>query len=147
MCDRSCAKKGNSYSISMNVWVNGCFDILHVGHIELLRHAKSLGTKLVVGIDTDERVRDSKGLTRPFNNLEDRKVFLEAIRYVDEVVAYGTDKQLEEHLVDKKIDIMIIGSDWKGKRVVGEKLVKKLVFFDRIGEHSTTRILENEIRI
>ena len=55
-------------------------------------------------------------------------------------------ESVEKDIIDNEIDIMIIGSDWEGKRVVGEKLVKKLVFFDRIGEHSTTRILENEIR-
>lgn len=130
-----------------NIWVNGCFDILHRGHIELLKFAKSQGTNLTVGIDTDERVKQSKGPSRPFNCTEDRKAFLEAIKYVDKVVTYGSDEGLENHLIDNKIDVMIVGSDWKGKRVVGEKLVKKLVFFDRIGNYSTTRILENEIRI
>jgi|TARA_R110000824_G_scaffold145512_2_gene313820 D-beta-D-heptose 7-phosphate kinase/D-beta-D-heptose 1-phosphate adenosyltransferase len=130
-----------------NIWVNGCFDILHRGHIELLKFAKSQGNTLTIGIDTDERVRESKGPSRPFNNTEDRKCFLEAIRYVDRVVTYGSNEELEKHLVDNNIDVMIIGSDWKGKSVVGEKLVKKLVFFDRIGTYSTTRILENEICI
>ena len=97
---------------------------------------------MTIGIDTDERVKESKGQNRPFNNLEDRKSFLESIRYVDKVVTYGSDKELEQHLIDNKIDTMIIGSDWKGKKVVGEELVKELVFFDRIGEYSTTRILE-----
>jgi rfaE bifunctional protein nucleotidyltransferase chain/domain len=131
----------------MNVWVNGCFDILHIGHIELLKYAKSQGDFLTIGIDTDERVKESKGSCRPFNNIDDRKKFLEAIRYVDKVVTYGADEELERHLIDNEIDIMVIGSDWRGKTVVGEKLVKKLVFFDRIGTHSTTRILENEICI
>ena len=130
-----------------NIWVNGCFDILHRGHIELLKFAKSQGTNLTVGIDTDERVKRSKGPSRPFNSTEDRQAFLEAIKYVDKVVTYGSDKELENHLTNNNIDVMIIGSDWKGKRVVGEKLVKKIVFFDRIGNYSTTRILENEIRI
>ena len=131
----------------MNIWVNGCFDILHIGHIGLLRYAKSLGVNLIVGIDTDERVKQSKGINRPFNNVEDRKSFLEAIRYVDKVVTYASDKELEDHLVANNIHTIIIGSDWKDKCVVGEKLVKKLVFFDRIGTHSTTRVLENEICI
>ena len=130
-----------------NIWVNGCFDILHRGHIELLKFAKSQGNTLTIGIDTDERVKKSKGPSRPFNSTEDRKCFLEAIRYVDKVVTYGSNEELEKHLVDNNIDVMIIGSDWKGKTVVGEKLVKKLVFFDRIGTYSTTRILKNEICI
>ncbi|MAF24079.1 hypothetical protein CL634_00625 [bacterium] len=130
-----------------NIWVNGCFDILHIGHIELLKYAKSLGNRLTVGIDTDDRVKQSKGPSRPFNSLQDRKNFLESIRYVDAVVSYSTDKELEYELKENKIDIMVIGSDWKNKRVVGEKVVKKVVFFDRIGEYSTTKILNNEICI
>lgn len=126
--------------MSLNVWVNGCFDILHRGHIELLKFAKSQGDILIVGIDTDERVKQSKGEKRPFNNVEDRKIFLESIRYVDKVVVFGSDKDLEQHLTDNKIDVMIIGSDWKGKQIVGEHLSKKIIFFDRIGEYSTTRI-------
>ncbi len=128
-----------------NIWVNGCFDILHIGHIELLKHAKSLGSALIVGIDSDSRIRLSKGPSRPFNTLRDRKGFLESVRYVDRVVSYSSDAELEEELKKNKIDIMVIGSDWKDKKVVGEKIVKKVVFFDRIGEHSTTRILNNEV--
>jgi|TARA_R110002020_G_scaffold279548_1_gene495238 rfaE bifunctional protein nucleotidyltransferase chain/domain len=133
--------------MKLNVWVNGCFDILHRGHIELLKFAKSQGDTLTVGIDTDKRVKESKGDKRPFNNAEDRKMFLESIKYVDKVVTYGSDKCLEQHLMNNKIDVMVVGSDWKGKRIVGEKLLKKVIFFDRIGTYSTTRILENEIRI
>ena len=124
-----------------NVWTNGCFDIMHRGHIELLKHARSLGDTLVVGIDTDERVRVAKGPSRPYNTLEDRKYFLESIRYVDKVVCYGTDEELESFLVSNNIDIMVIGADWKGKPVVGKKLVKKLFFYDKIGIYSTTSIL------
>ena len=130
-----------------NIWVNGCFDILHIGHIELLKYAKSLGHRLIVGIDTDERIKESKGPHRPFNKLQDRKKFLESIRYVDKVVQYSSDQELKDNLKNNNIEIMVIGSDWQGKRVVGEKVVKKVVFFDRIGEHSTTRILNNEICI
>ena len=130
-----------------NIWVNGCFDILHIGHIRLLQYAKSLGDKLIVGIDTDDRIKESKGHSRPFNNLKDRKAFLEEIASVDNVVTYSTNQELEDHLVENNISLMVIGSDWKGKAVVGEKLVKKVVFFDRIGEYSTTKILNNEIRV
>ena len=127
--------------MSLNVWVNGCFDILHRGHIELLKFAKSQGDILIVGIDTDERVKQSKGDKRPFNNAEDRKIFLESIRYVDKVVVFGSDKDLERHLMDNKIDVMIVGSDWKGKQIVGGHLSKRIVFFDRMREYSTTRTL------
>lgn len=125
-----------------NVWVNGCFDVLHRGHIELLEYARSLGDSLVVGIDTDERVKTNKGPFRPFNDLNDRKYFLESIRHVDKVVPYSTDGELENHLIENNIQVMVIGSDWKGKRVVGQQHCKQLVFFDRIGDYSTTKILE-----
>jgi len=132
---------------TINIWVNGCFDVLHVGHIELLRFAKSLGNHLTVGIDTDERIKVAKGPTRPFNCKKDRKFLLQELRSVDKVVEYSTDKELVSHLLKQQIDIMVIGSDWKNKTIIGEKVVKKVVFFDRIGEYSTTRILNNEIRI
>ena len=127
-----------------NVWVNGCFDVLHRGHIELLEYARSLGDSLVVGIDTDERVKANKGPFRPFNDLNDRKYFLESIRHVDKVVSYSTDVELENHLIENNIQVMVIGSDWKGKRVVGQQHCKQLVFFDRIGDYSTTKILEKK---
>ena len=73
------------------IWTNGCFDVLHRGHIELFKYAKSLGDYLVVGIDDDERVRASKGPLRPINNLEDRVEMLESIKYIDEVVPFSTD--------------------------------------------------------
>jgi len=125
----------------INVWVNGCFDVVHRGHIELLEYAKLQGNRLIVGIDTDERVKDQKGIWRPHNNVRDRKFFLESIRHVDKVVTYTTDKELEKHLVENNIDIMVIGSDWKGKRVVGKQCCKQLIFFDKIGTYSTTKIL------
>ena len=130
-----------------NVWVNGCFDVLHIGHIRLLQYARSLGNRLVVGIDTDNRVAAAKGDSRPFNNVYDRKSFLEELQSVDSVVTYSTNRELEDLLVKNDISVMVVGSDWEGKEVVGEKLVKKVVFFDRIGEYSTTRILNNEIHI
>ena len=130
-----------------NVWVNGCFDVLHIGHIKLLEFAKSIGTTLTVGIDTDERVKQAKGPSRPFNKQEDRVYFLQSLSSVDNVVTYSTNEELIQHLLNNDIDIMVVGSDWKGKKVIGKKIVKKIVFFDRIGEYSTTRILNNEIRI
>ena len=128
----------------MKVWTNGCFDILHRGHIELFRYAKSLGEELVVGIDSDEKVKKDKGESSPINNLQDRIYMLQSIKYIDKVVPFDTTKELDDTLKWYKPDIMVIGSDWKGKEVIGEFWTKKLVFFDRVGDYSTTKILEDK---
>ncbi len=126
------------------VWVNGCFDILHRGHIELFKYAKSLGDYLVVGIDTDERVKKAKGIDRPFNNLEDRMVLLESIKWIDEVVSFDIDSELESQITTNNCSIMVVGSDWKNKTVIGAHLVEELFYFDRIANYSTTKILQNK---
>ena len=123
------------------VWTNGCYDILHRGHIELFKYANSLGSRLIVGIDSDRRVKQAKGNSRPINTQEERKFVLEAIRWIDQVCIFDTDEQLEECLTQNNVDIMVIGSDWKEKQVVGQKYVKKIYFFDRIGKYSTTNII------
>ena len=125
------------------VWTNGCFDILHRGHFEMFKYAKSLGDELIVGIDSDDKVRKDKGPNRPFNGVEDRKFALECIRYIDEVVVFDSRQALKEEIKQLAPDIMVIGSDWKGKEVIGQEYAKELKFFDRIGDYSTTNILES----
>ena len=129
--------------MSKVVWTNGCFDVLHRGHFEMLKYAKSLGAYLIVGIDTDNKVKNDKGPSRPFNSEGDRKFALESIRYVDEVIMFNTPEELENLVKTKKPDIMVIGSDWKGKKVVGDQYCNNIYFFDRIPNYSTTKILEN----
>ena len=124
------------------VWVNGCFDILHRGHFELLEYAKSLGDYLIVGADADARVREAKGKDRPYNDEKDRKYALECLRAVDKAVIFKNNEHLKGYLRAFTPDIMVVGSDWRGKKVVGEELVKEVHFFDRLGEYSTTNILE-----
>ena len=125
------------------IWVNGCFDVLHRGHIELFKYARSLGTKLVVGVDTDSRVKAAKGESRPYNSLDDRVHVLHAIRYIDQVVSFDTDKQLEHYIVLCNPAIMVVGSDWEGKKVIGSQYVPEIKYFERIEGYSTTHILEN----
>ena len=124
------------------VWTNGCFDILHRGHFEMLKYARSLGDFLIVGIDSDKKVQADKGPTRPVNSVEDRRFALEAIRYVDEVVVFDSPEGLVSAIKKASPDIMVIGSDWRGKKVVGEEHTKEVRFFDRIGDYSTTNIIE-----
>jgi len=126
------------------IWVNGCFDVLHRGHLQMLKYARNLGDMLVVGIDFDHRVKSAKGPQRPFNTFTDRKYMLESLRTVDLVVGYGTDKQLIDHIKHFTPEVMVVGSDWKGKRIVGGEFAKSIEFFDRIGNYSTTKILEGK---
>ena len=125
------------------VWTNGCFDILHRGHFEMFKYAKALGDYLVVGIDSDEKVKKDKGDKRPFNSAKDRKFALQCIRYVDEVVIFNSREDLSSKIREIRPDIMVIGSDWKDKDVVGQEYVGQLKFFERIGNYSTTSMLEN----
>ena len=124
------------------VWVNGCFDILHRGHFEMLKYAKSLGDYLMVGIDSDQKVKKDKGQDRPFNNAEDRKFALESIKYVDKVLVFGSRAGLQHLIKLLEPDYMVVGSDWKEKEVVGQQYCTELCFFDRIDGYSTTNILE-----
>ena len=124
------------------IFVNGCFDVLHPGHIQLFEYAKSLGDYLIVAIDSDEKVTQMKGEERPIFSQEDRSKVLQAIRYIDVVHIFNSKKELEELIKTINPDIMIVGSDWKGKEVVGGHYAKAVRFFDRVGEYSTTRTLQ-----
>jgi rfaE bifunctional protein nucleotidyltransferase chain/domain len=127
------------------VFVNGTFDVLHRGHLELLNYARSFGDYLVVGIDTDERVKEKKGESRPVNTTEDRSFMLMNLKSVDEVRYFSTDKELEDLVKSVKPDIMIVGSDWKGKSVIGSYYSAELKFFDRIDGYSSTNIIQSII--
>lgn len=122
------------------VWVNGTFDILHVGHTKLLKYAASLG-ELRVGIDTDNRVKELKGTNRPFNNVEDRMTMLLALKSVDDVKVFGSDEELVKLIRDWNPDYMVVGSDYKDKEVIGGEWAKEVIFFNRIGDYSTTKII------
>ena len=121
--------------------VNGTFDILHVGHIKLLEYAKTLGVHLTVAIDTDRRIKTKKGLSRPINNEFERKTILEALKSVDRVVVFDTDEELIDLV--KNSDIMVKGSDYKGKSVIGETYCKKVIYYDRIEGYSTTQKIQD----
>jgi rfaE bifunctional protein nucleotidyltransferase chain/domain len=127
----------------MRVWVNGAFDILHIGHIRLLKHAATLG-RLRVGIDTDARIKELKGDSRPFNSFDIRREFLLSLCFVNDVIGFNTEEELVDEIKLYKPDIMVIGSDYKDKRIVGSEFINKIVYFDRLGGMSTTSILEYE---
>ena len=125
------------------VFVNGTFDLLHRGHLELLNFARSLGDKVHVGIDTDRRVSEKKGPSRPIYNQEDRKFFLENLKAVHKVYLFDSDVQLETLINFIQPDTMIVGSDWKGKSVIGSMYAAELVFFNRMGDYATTKTIQD----
>ena len=128
------------------IWTNGCFDILHRGHIELFKYARSLGNEVTVGVDSDRKVMKDKSLYRPINNLEDRIEMLKAIRYIDRIVYFDSSDELECLIKNYNPDVIVVGSDWKGKGVIGEKYAKEVKSFDRIKEYSTTKIV-NDVKM
>ncbi len=129
----------------VRVFVNGTFDLLHPGHISLLNYAKSLGNYVIVGIDTDDRVREKKGPTRPIYNQEDRGLMLIALSSVDEVRYFDSDESLEALVKSIKPDIMVVGSDWKDKSVIGSYWSSDLKFFDRIEKYATSKTVQSII--
>ena len=124
------------------IMANGTYDVIHTGHLALLNYAKSLGDYLLVALDTDERIKESKGITRPVNNHIVRGAVMQNFKAVDEVVFFGSDEELIDIIKRYNPDIRVIGSDWKGKTVVGEEFCKEIVYFDRVSDESTTRTLD-----
>ena len=123
-------------------FVNGCFDVLHPGHIKLLNYASSFGDYLIVAIDSDRKVAEMKGPDRPIFSQSDRAYMLKEIRCVDVVHIFDTRQELESLLDSLRPDTMVVGSDWKGKEVVGSQYAKSVKFFDRIGDYSTTKTIQ-----
>jgi len=124
---------------------NGAYDVLHTGHIELLNYAKSLGDYLLVALDTDERISQAKGYDRPVNNAYVRSMIISNLKAVDEVRFFSSDEELIDIIKSYNPDVRVIGSDWKGKKVVGEKWCKEIAYFDRVSDESTTKTLEEYI--
>lgn len=127
------------------IFVNGSFDILHTGHLDLLNYAKSLGDFLLVAIDSDERISEKKGKDRPFNNEANRLTLMKNLRSVNDVKVFSSDSDLINIISNYVPDIMIVGSDWKGKYVIGSEYAKQLIFYDRVNDESTTKTIENYI--
>ena len=124
--------------------VNGTFDILHPGHVAMLNYAKSLGVYLLVLIDSDRRVKELKGDDRPVNNQRDRQFLLKNLKAVNDVWIFDSDEELVEKIKLSSPDIMVKGSDYIDRPILGQELVKKIEFYDRT-EHSTTKIIQDII--
>lgn len=124
-------------------FINGCFDVVHIGHIEILKFAKQNCNYLIVALDSDRRIRNSKGSSRPFNTLSDRKKVIESIKYVDEVRDFSTDTELKKLIKQINPDVMIEGAEYREKYIIGSEYAKRIIFFRRVDGYSTTKILEH----
>ena len=134
----------------MNIWVNGCFDILHTGHLDLLKYAKEYNesklfdrtNKLYVGIDSDDRVKMLKGSNRPINDQFFRAKMLGAIKWVDSVVIFSSDDEMRHFITKFETDYLIIGDQYKDKVVIGAECAKHGVIYYPTDQRSSTNIIE-----
>ena len=123
------------------VFTNGCFDILHIGHVKYLEAAKSLGDILILGLNSDRSVSALKGAGRPINSQFDRAYILAALESVDYVVIFDEDTPYELIKLIKP-NILVKGSDYKDKKVVGEEIAEELILVEFIEGSSSTKIIE-----
>ena len=127
------------------VFTNGCFDVIHKGHVTYLNEAKSLGDHLIVGINSDDSVKRLKGKDRPVNNEYDRAFVLDNLKSVDDVLIFNEDTPYD---IIKEIipDLLVKGGDWKEEDIVGSDIVKmnggKVISLQFVNNYSTTNILE-----
>jgi len=130
----------------IKIVVNGTFDIVHVGHLRLLEYAKSFPNSFVyVLIDSDNRIKKLKGSDRPVNNEYERSSLLAALRAVDKVDIFDTDQELINYIKNYEPDLMIKGSDYEGKPIIGAEYCKEIKFYDRLGKYSTTNKIQSII--
>lgn len=128
------------------VFTNGCFDILHSGHIKNLQFAKSNGIVLVVGLNSDESIRRLKGPERPINNIDERSTILSLFDFIDYIIIFSEDTPFNI-LKILKPDILVKGSDYKIDNIIGVEFVKKVILFDYINGKSSTNIINKIKRI
>jgi len=127
------------------VFTNGCFDIIHLGHIDYLSKAKDLGDILLIGLNTDDSVKRLKGNNRPIKNQQERSVLLASLQFVDGIILFNEDTPYD---LIKKIepDILVKGSDYKKEEIVGADVIKntggEIITIDFLEGYSTTSILD-----
>jgi rfaE bifunctional protein nucleotidyltransferase chain/domain len=138
----------------MNIWVNGCFDIIHSGHIDLLWYAKLYGIEgmayqqamrvntLYVGLDSDERIKFLKGNKRPINDIETRVKIMSNLKMVDSVVIFHDDNEMRYFIKVFNIDYLVIGDQYRDKVVIGAECTKQGVIYYPTDERSSTNIIE-----
>jgi D-beta-D-heptose 7-phosphate kinase/D-beta-D-heptose 1-phosphate adenosyltransferase len=131
------------------IWINGTFDVLHMGHIKLFQKAheiacdefRSFSWKIVVGIDTDERIREKKGPSRPINSLKNRMEFLLNQKQVDEVYAFHSDDMLRGLIKAHEPRFMVIGDDYRDKEIIGSEFINEIIYLPRYEGLSSSAII------
>ena len=123
------------------VFTNGCFDILHLGHVKYLQKARSLGDKLIVGVNSNTSVSRLKGSSRPINDQYDRAYLLASLEVVDYVVIFEEDTPYEL-IKAVQPDVLVKGADYEGKEVVGSDIAKEVKLIEFVDGKSTTKIIE-----
>ncbi len=126
-------------------FTNGCFDLMHIGHVKYLEEAGRGDRVLIIGLNSDISIRSIKGANRPIVSQKSRAAVLAALESVDFVVIFNEDTPYQL-IAAIKPDILIKGADWKGKSVIGKDLVKKVEFVKYIQGFSTTNIIEKIIK-
>lgn len=127
------------------VFTNGCFDLFHIGHLRFLKEAKTMGTSLIVGINSDESVRRIKGRGRPIIPVKQRVEIVQSLWFVDGIVVFEEDDPLK--LIKKiKPDVLVKGESWEEKDIIGADFVKsrggEIIRITLVKDVSTTRIIE-----
>jgi rfaE bifunctional protein nucleotidyltransferase chain/domain len=126
------------------VFTNGCFDVLHPGHLQYLKKAHNLGEILVVGLNSDKSIRRIKGKDRPINNFEFRSSMLSYFQFIDFIVEFDEDTPID--LIRRvRPNVLVKGSDYQNKEVIGSDLVKEsggeVVFLDYLEGYSSTSVI------
>ena len=117
----------------------GAFDLLHPGHILMLKEIRGQCDFLIVGLHADPTI-DRPGKNKPIETVEERRIRLEACKYVDEIIEYSTETDLYELLKNLKPDIRFLGADWEGKHFTGDDLPIKVIFNTRDHGYSSTNL-------
>ena len=123
------------------VFTNGCFDILHRGHVEYLEKARELGDVLILGLNTDSSVKRLKGDSRPINFEMDRAIVLSALYCIDFIILFEDDTPIDL-IKNIKPDVLVKGGDYKIEEVVGREYAKEVVLIDFVDGYSTTNIIK-----
>jgi rfaE bifunctional protein nucleotidyltransferase chain/domain len=126
------------------VVVNGTFDIIHLGHLRLLEYARSFPNSYVLVLtDSDRRIKQLKGNDRPINNEYERCSLLFALKSVDRVETFDSDQELVDLIKEFDPDVMVKGSDYQNKPIIGAEYCKQIKFYDRLGNYSTTNKIQD----